>query len=135
VLVATVLLLSAFAGTGAVPDPDSLQTFVGRPASELITALGTDHVRSLDESGATRLRWFWRETVVDTGGRGPPETVISGGAGRPAVTTVPGEYRPPRLNFVECTIIAHVDAAGLVTEVAAMDPGCPRLSGVRVLSR
>jgi hypothetical protein len=121
------LALSVIAGP--VRAADALQDFVGRPAADLIGALGEDYERRIDDSGGEALHWHWRETVVDTGGRGPPETIVSGSGGRPSVATVPGDYRPPRAFFLECTVSATVEPSGTISAVTAPAPGCRRLLG------
>lgn len=118
-------MVAGLPACGGVAPSRSLDTRVHRSLSEWTREYGEPHaVRDLGGGGG-EVTWRWSTTRIIGGRRGEPtpqvQTTPQGGA---VTTVVPGEYVPPQLKRLICTLTATVDAAQTVTAAQAEGDGC-----------
>lgn len=115
------LALSACAGP--MGPPPALRPYTGKPVQALIRDYGKDYAVREKPTGATYV-WKLSGTRISGGyrSRATPQATTAGG--KVVTGMAPGEYHPPRLETLSCTVRAQVDGHGIITSSEAEGAGC-----------
>lgn len=124
---ARLLLLCASALLGAcaaqIGPPPALQFYTGKPVQALISDYGDHYSVSANGAGATYV-WHLTGTRIAGGYRGTPTPQVTTAGGAVVTGMAPGQYHPPRLETLSCTVRAEVDSEGKVLSSQAEGAGC-----------
>lgn len=106
--------------------PPALTPYFGKPVQSLVSDFGKDYTVS-KSNGGSLYTWHLTGTQIAGGYRSAPTPQVTTAGGAVVTGMAPGEYHPPRLQTLSCTVRAHVDSHGIVTSSEAEGGGCYQL--------